>query len=498
MSSNDVHTEEPVKADQPLRLLIVNKDDAGAEVMIQGLKRAGWAVTFVRVENLDTLASRIREEDDDVVLSKHDLHDWTGMDALNLVTKSAKKVPFIVITSSLGDEVAVNYIKLGASDYALEERLDCLPSAVERVRHRIRMEKEKSQLQEKILRAKRDWEMTFDAVPDPVLLLDEDRRILRANRAAEMLGFQLSELLGRSCDEILRGGRDAPLTSAVSSQHLSTRFDLEEPRIGRFFDVTSTPVSDSLRGSVRRVVVLRDITARKQVEGRLRCSEEQLRALAARLHTSAEHERLRIARELHDQLGQALTGIKMDLDWAIRKHADDSGQLAGKVRAVMEQVDSIVGLVRKLSTELRPGMLDTLGLNAALEWLAEDFQRRSEIKCSVQVPQDRLSFSPEHEIAIFRICQEALTNIARHAGASSVSVILTRHGDDVVFTVEDDGRGFNTEILDATKSLGLAGMRERALLFGGDLQVHSSPGHGARVTLRVHLSQPSLREAGAQ
>ena len=159
-----------------------------------------------------------------------------------------------------------------------------------------------------------------------------------------------------------------------------------------------------------------DITERRLAEQKLRRSEEQMRALAARVQSVAEEERLRISRELHDQLGQSLTAIKMELDWMARKHLAREEVLIEQVRDAMQLVDSTISLVRRLSTELRPATLDTFGLSAALEFQADEFQRRTGIQCSVEMSQGRLNLSPEQRIAVFRICQEALTNVVRHAG----------------------------------------------------------------------------------
>jgi len=486
-SNRDVDAKESAKGGRTLRLLIADNDDTEAELLVRALKRAGYAVEFVRVDQIDDFAWLLQEVDYDLVLSNHQLRDGTGMDALAVVKKSVKKAPFIVVTDILGDEAAVNYIKSGASDYVLKNRLDRLPSAVGRVLQQVKAEADQARLRESIVQAKRDWEMTFDAVPDPVFLVDKDCGTLRANLAAERLGFQLGDLLGNSCDDILGGEGTA---RSPSSLPRLIRFDIQEPCSGRFFELTSTPVRDSSDSLVMCVIVLRDITARKRAEERLHRSEEQLRGLASRLQTSAEQERLRIARELHDQLGQALTGIKMDLDWVTRKHASEPDTTLQKVRETIQLVDSIIGLVRKLATELRPGMLDTLGITAAVEWQVEEFQRRTGVRCSTQLPQIKLDLSTDQQIAMFRIVQESLTNVARHAGATAVHVALENDGERAILTVQDNGRGFAAETLEHTKSLGVVGMRERLIPLGGELRVQSSPGSGTKVTACVPLKPP--------
>jgi PAS domain S-box-containing protein len=230
-----------------------------------------------------------------------------------------------------------------------------------------------------------------------------------------------------------------------------------------------------------------DITERRLAEQKLRRSEEQMRALAARVQSVAEEERLRISRELHDQLGQSLTAIKMELDWLARKHGAGEEVMVEQVRDAMQLVDSTIGLVRRLSTELRPATLDTFGLSAALEFQVEEFQRRTGIQCSVEMTQGRLDLSPEQRIAVFRICQEALTNVVRHAGASRVHLTLEEAGGHTVFTVKDDGKGFPIESLDHKGALGILGMRERAIMLGGVLEIQSAPGAGTEITLRIPL-----------
>lgn len=245
------------------------------------------------------------------------------------------------------------------------------------------------------------------------------------------------------------------------------------------------------------IIFSEDITERKLADDRLRWSEDQLRALTGRLQTARERERLRIARELHDQLGPALTGMKMDLDWIVRKHGTAGEPWVAMVQDSMKLADSTIGLVRRLATELRPDMLDSLGLPAAIEWHTEEFQRRTGIECSVDVPEDPLCISGDQRIAAFRIYQEALTNVARHAQAMNVHISLKRESSCVILVINDDGIGFPVNQLEHTQSLGIVGMRERALLLGAQFQLESALGRGTTITLRIPLSSNSATEQEA-
>ncbi len=262
----------------------------------------------------------------------------------------------------------------------------------------------------------------------------------------------------------------------------------------RWIEIVGKGIVDNSGQPIRCLGIGRDITDRKRAEEYRRWSEDQLRALAARLQTAAEQEGLRIARELHDQLGQALTGMKMDLEWIVRKHGAGEAPWVSMVRNSMKVVDSTIALVRKIATELRPQMLDALGLRAAIEWHMEEFQRRTGISCTVHLPERSLGIPDGEKIAVFRICQEALTNIARHAQAKNVVVNLERAQDHAILTIHDDGVGFPVDHLERAQSLGVMGMRERALLLGAQFRLESSPGNGTTITLRIPLGDAANTE----
>ena len=230
-----------------------------------------------------------------------------------------------------------------------------------------------------------------------------------------------------------------------------------------------------------------EIAGRERVEEELRKSLEQLRALAARLQQVREEERKRVAREMHDELGQACTAIKMDLASIGRKTTKRQTQLRAKLDLAMQLVDAMISTVRRIASELRPRTLDDLGLATALEWQAQEFQRRTGTRCSVDLPAEPLALDAERSIAIFRIFQESLTNVARHAYATEVQVRLEMHGDELIFRVSDNGRGFDATQASARQSLGLVGMQERALLLGGQIEIRGAPGSGTTVSLRIPL-----------
>ncbi len=219
----------------------------------------------------------------------------------------------------------------------------------------------------------------------------------------------------------------------------------------------------------------------------LRRSEESLRALAAHLQSVREEERTRIAREVHDELGQALTGLKMDLAWLAKRWPKLPKDLAGKISGMFGLIDATIKSVRRISSGLRPQVLDDVGLVGALKWQAREFQARTGIRCKSELPAEDILLDPEHATALFRIFQEVLTNVGRHAKATRVDIELRPDTDQLVLRVHDNGRGIADADARGQKSLGLLGMRERAQLFGGGVEIKGVRGRGTTVTVSMPL-----------
>lgn len=249
--------------------------------------------------------------------------------------------------------------------------------------------------------------------------------------------------------------------------------------------ITSIQLSD---GQANASFII-NISEQKQADAKINASIQQLHSLSAHLQTVREEERAHIAREIHDELGQALTGIKMDLFWlknrVERQEQDPRSQLfIKKLYDLLMETDLLIDNVRRISTDLRPSILDTLGLVAAIEWLARDFQSRSGIACQFHTSIISLQVPADFSTAVFRICQEALTNVARHAQASSVTIQLNRQASHLVLTIEDDGKGITDEVVIRPESLGILGMRERALMFDGQVDFETPDGGGTCVIAR--------------
>lgn len=254
----------------------------------------------------------------------------------------------------------------------------------------------------------------------------------------------------------------------------------------RWLEITTDPILDNDQRVVSAVHIMKDINERKRAEDELRSSREQLRALAARLQLVREEERTQIAREIHDELGQVLTALKMDLSWLNKKFPKDQNLLINKGKSMSKLIDTTIKTVKRISSELRPGLLDDLGLSAAIEWQAEDFQNRTGIKCDTSIDPEDIVMEEGISTVIFRIFQETLTNVARHANATKVKVSLKKK-KKIELKVEDNGKGITERQIASHKSLGLIGMRERVHSWGGEVKIEGKAGKGTKVTVSIPL-----------
>jgi PAS domain S-box-containing protein len=258
--------------------LILEDNPQDAELVAARLKRAGYSLSLEVTDSPEQFQQRLEQGDYDVILADYNLGGWNATDALRILRESGKDVPLVIVTGSLGDEAAVECIKQGAADYVLKDRLHRLPTAVEGALRDKAQREAATRLEGQIRRAKKEWEQTFDTVPDPVLILDEQFRVKRANRATtRMLGLEFSQLIGQPCYQVVHGRTEPPPECPLQRMLVSgkeARCDIEEPRLGKVFDATATPLHNSGSAVLGCVEVLRDISERKRAEEQLRQSQK--------------------------------------------------------------------------------------------------------------------------------------------------------------------------------------------------------------------------------
>ncbi|MGE5617138.1 MAG: PAS domain S-box protein [Bacillota bacterium] len=338
----------------------------------------------------------------------------------------------------------------------------------------------------------------LDSAMDAIITVDESQRVVLFNKAAEaVFGWLRGEAIGSRLDKFIPSRFRAAhgehirrfADTGISTRRMGeSRIVMGLRRNGEEFPIDAS-ISQIAEGGQRLyTVILRDVTRRVKSDEELRRSREEIRELAMAATNAREQEKSRIARELHDELGQALTALKIDIGW-LRDNAMGGDGVAEKIAAMQRLVDSTVAAARRISADLRPLMLDDLGLAAAAEWLVQNFTEHTGIPCSMDAAEEDLDLQDPHATAVFRVLQESLTNIAKHAGASQVDVKVERRKGRMAITIRDDGRGFTPQGATKPGSYGLLGVRERASLLGGEVAIESAPGRGTTVRMDLPLAE---------
>jgi len=326
------------------------------------------------------------------------------------------------------------------------------------------------------------------------------RCVLEDDFAAILMDVKMPGIDGFTTAKMIRERKRSRYTpiiflTAESSEDLTGMF--RGYQAGAVDYIPKPPIPEVLKSKLSVFVGLHDmnrmlsaeLAERAMTEQRLRSSEENLRALAAHLQSVREEERIHIAREIHDELGQALTGLKFDIGKLAKTACRDDPETGEKIAGLSQNIDRIINSVRRIASGLRPEVLDEIGLSAAIEWQAREFQRRTGVRCTVEIEPGFGDPDKERSTALFRIFQELLTNVARHANASRVKAMLS-DGEEISLVVEDNGRGVKGDELEGNKSLGFLGLRERVLAFGGSIDVRGEEGKGTTVSVSI----PNLQQ----
>lgn len=342
--------------------------------------------------------------------------------------------------------------------------------------------------------------------PDIIVRLDRDCRRVYINPAMQKLaGIDPSRLLGKTPMETYfvdtpEARATAQLAEESVREVIKTGKTVERETFwgvlnGRrlHFYTLYAPEFDQ-NGNVTGVVsVARDIRELKEKELNLEASRNMLRVLAARRDSAREEERKRIAREIHDELGQMLTAFRLDVATLKFEHGTKDPAIAQRCQKLIEMTDQTIQVVRNIASALRPASLD-MGMSAALEWLSNEFQVRTGVECRLNIGPSLDGFTEEQSTAVFRIVQESLTNVARYAQARQVDINLSEIAEGYVMTIKDDGKGFDPDGVRG-RSFGLVGIRERALMLGGDVRIDSRPGEGTAVEVVIPFPHGGRRLA---
>jgi len=352
------------------------------------------------------------------------------------------------------------------------------------------------------------YRMLIETMNDGIVVQDENGLITYVNdRLCNMLGRFSKDIIGHPVIEFADEENQNILKEQMAKRKRgeSGPYEIAWRRVGGekiSAIVSPKPIFGKDRGFQGSFAVITDITQQKQVEEVLKESEEQLRFLSSQLLTAQETERRRLSRELHDEVGQALAVLKLRTDF-IRESLDkDKAKAREECERSLHYIDQVIENVRRLSRDLSPAVLENVGLTAAIKWLVENITHNHQARVTLDLIQVDDLFSQDSKIMIFRVIQEALTNIVRHAKAKNISIAIKRSGNRVMFLIEDDGKGFNVVKAAgreaAKKGLGLKTMDERVRMLRGTLDLHSEEGKGTRITFTAPHTMQSTSDGSLQ
>lgn len=325
---------------------------------------------------------------------------------------------------------------------------------------------------------------------DAIILFDEEGRLLDVNTGLTLLlGYSKEELLNMHLHDLFT--EEEAETDPVRFDVLRKGQSKVKQRkvLRKDGAVVETEIKSQQLPDGRFLSIIRDLSDRIWAERKLEESYQQLRELNGYLENVREEERSHIAREIHDELGQQLTVLKMDISWLKKKLAGADEAVVERLNGLLEMINNTVRSVRRISSELRPSMLDDLGLPAAIEWHAQEFMNRSGITIQTDIDNRDIKLETKTAITLFRVFQESLTNVARHAEAALAKVKLAQEGERLILTVEDNGKGFLPESIKTKRTLGILGMKERIAIIKGSYDIKSSPEKGTIVRVSVPLKE---------
>ncbi len=492
---------------RPLRLLLVEDSEEDAELLLFEIRSGGYDPVHTRVYTAAALHQALAQDEWDVVVSDYTMPQFGGLDALKIVRKFDPDLPFIINSGNIGEDIAVEAMHAGAHDYVMKSNLSRLVPAIERELREAVLRREGRRAQRELLENEARFRAIVSNVPGVVF------RMLRewhggcsftyvsegSTALLELTPARLQDDGALFFDLLLDGDRsDLGARIGESAQTLQPlswegRIRVASGDIVKWIEIRMSPRPLD-KNRIQWDGIMENITRRKHAEIEIIESRRQLSALSAHLQKAKEIERTRIAREVHDDIGGNLTAIKIDLLWLGNRLDRQRTEMIEKVRAIEGAVDRTMEITSRIAHDLRPPLLE-LGLLAAIEWEAAEFEKRMEIPCVVSCASDDLAVDPELGTAVFSLFREILTNISKHAGATMVQIDIETDETMLRLTVHDNGRGITRTDLLKSDSFGLRGMLERARNLGGEIRFDGNPGKGTTIVATLPLEAAAAAQA---
>lgn len=480
----------------PLRLLLVDAVESDAVALLAALCTVGCQPQSARVANVAALRAALLAQAWDAILCKLRQPGLTALTAFKVMQELGFDLPFIVIADDLDDKAVARVMHVGAHECFARDNLERLLPAIEREVRYARHRADHRAALEMLRESEARFRALAANLPGMVFQLQYDpgsglRFAYVSEGCDKLIGLKPHELLTapRRFMEAVDVADRATLDRALEESAATWRTLNWEGRIRKkgqvkWINLRSTPQRIE-NGGIQWQGIATDISRSKEAEAKLRRSREQLSELSYHLEGAKEEERERIARDIHDELGSTLVAIKIETALLSAKLPGQPSGLHEKARAIEEMLDRAMSTVSRVARELRPGILKEFGLSAAVECQAEDFSQRTGIACRVQCDEEGAELDQHTSLALFRILQEALTNVAKHAHASLVVVRLRRERGYIVLEIRDNGRGISEADMNKPRSFGLRGIRERVSSLNGEFSIGVAEQGGSHIILSV-------------